>query len=102
MNSSQEGTGEANPKLGVKLRSGPTKLRKTCLIPCFFFVLCTVFILTSEFVPSLGKLGPSSLGSLGYFTYNSKIFTGYWYPEIAALKRIVHSQPGFFSSALEM
>jgi hypothetical protein len=50
----------------------------------------------------LGKLGPSSLGSLGYFNYNSKIFTGYWYPEIAALKRIVYSQPGFFSSALEM
>jgi hypothetical protein len=64
--------------------------------------VCTVFILTFEFVPSLGKLGPSSLGSLAYFTYKSKIFTGYWYPEIATLKRIIYSQPGFFSSALEM
>jgi hypothetical protein len=64
--------------------------------------VCTVFILISEFVPSLGKLGTSSLGSVGYFTYSSKIFTGYWYPEIAGLKRIVYSQPGFFSSALEM
>jgi hypothetical protein len=66
-------------------------------------VLCTVFIRTSEFVPGLGKLGPSNLGSLGYLTYNSKIFYRlYWYPEIAGLKRIVYSQPGFFSSALEM
>jgi hypothetical protein len=55
--SSQEGTGEANPKLGVKLRSGPIKLRKTSLIPCLFYGLVYCFHPDFWVRPRFGETG---------------------------------------------
>jgi hypothetical protein len=93
---------EANPKLGVKLRSGPIKLRKTSLIPCLF-LSCVLFssgLLSLS--PVWGNWGQVAWAVWATLPIALQIFTGYWCPEIAALKRIVYSQPGFFSSALQM
>jgi hypothetical protein len=93
---------EANPKLGVKLRSGPIKLRKTSLIPCLF-LSCVLFssgLLSLS--PVWGNWGQVAWAVWATLPIALKYLQATGVLKIAALKRIVYSQPGFFSSALQM